>query len=148
MILDKLENAPLYYGISENLACALRYLLAHKAELAAQPPGITKLTDCVQIKFLEYDTIDAERRWESHIEFTDVQYMIKGSERIGYNHVERMESSVRQEGKDQIIHQGTGEKILVPEGFFMVLFPQDVHMSKLADKEVTHVKKAAFKIRL
>lgn len=148
MILDKLENAPLYYGISENLACALRYLLAHKAELAVQPPGITKLTDRVQIKFLEYDTIDAERRWESHIEFTDVQYMIKGSERIGYNHVERMESSVRQEGKDQIIHQGTGEKILVPEGFFMVLFPQDVHMSKLADKEVKHVKKAAFKIRL
>ena len=148
MILDKLENAPQYFGISLNLTYALQYLMDHKEELMSQPVGIRKLTDEVQIKFLEYDTIDSERRWESHIEFTDVQYMISGSERIGYNHVDRMASSEKQEGKDQIIHQGTGEKLLVPEGFFMVLFPQDVHMSKLADGAVKHVKKAAFKIRL
>ena len=147
MILDKLENAPLYYPINENLAFALRYLLEHKGELDSSPLGIQKLTEDVQLKLLEYETMPYPRRWESHIEFTDVQYMIRGSERIGWNHVDRMHDGEKQPDKDQIIHQGTGEQILVPEGFFVVLFPQDVHMSKLMDGTSAYAKKAAMKVR-
>lgn len=150
MILDKLENASQYFSISPNLTYALQYLLDHKQELAQQPLGVVKLTQDVQIKYLAYETMPYPRRWEAHLEFTDLQYMISGDERIGYNHIDRLEDPEKQEGKDQVIYQGDGEKILVPEGYFVVLFPQDAHMSKLhVDGETPRfVRKAAFKIRL
>ena len=88
--------------------------------------------------------------------------MLKGTERIGFNHEENMVNSKKQEGKDQILHEGDGcllytsdaadegdgDKILLPEGYFIILFPGEVHMSKLADGPSTCVEKAAFKIRL
>lgn len=149
MIIDKLENAPQYFAINPNLTLALQYLLDHKAELDNMPLGVTKLTENVQLKLLECDTMAYPRRWESHLEFTDLQYVIRGRERIGYSHVDLLHDPVKQEGKDQIIHQGDGDKILVPEGYFMVLFSQDAHMSKLhADGQAAYLKKAAFKIRL
>jgi len=150
MILDKLEHAYRYFSISPNLTYALRYLLDHKEELSRQPLGITKLTDDVQIKYLAYETMPYPRLWESHLEFTDLQYMIRGDERMGYSHIDRLSDPVKQEGKDQIIYQGDGEKLLVPEGHFVVFFPQDAHMSKLyADgQNPASVQKAAFKIRL
>ena len=148
MILDKLENAPQYFGISPNLTVALQYLMNNKAVLGEQPLETRKLTDSVQVKFIEYDTFAKTRRWESHIEFTDVQYIISGEERIGYNNIGLMQDGEKQEGKDQIIHQGNGESVLVQEGFFVVLFPQDVHMSKLANGKIETVKKASFKVKL
>lgn len=149
MIFDKLENAGLYTSISPNLAAALNYLLENKEALDRQPLEVTKLTPDVQVKFIEYETMPYPRRWESHLEFTDLQYMIRGRERIGCCHTSLLRNPVRQEGKDQIIYQGDGDRILVPEGHFIILFPQDAHMSKLyAGERVEKVKKAAFKIRL
>ena len=74
--------------------------------------------------------------------------MLKGAERIGFNHEENMVNSKKQEGKDQILHDGDGDRILLPEGYFIILFPGEVHMSKLADGPSAYVEKAAFKIRL
>lgn len=149
MILDKLENAAQYYSISPNLTYALKYLQEHKDELASQPLGIVKLTPDVQIKYLEYETMPYPRRWESHVIFTDLQYMIQGGERMGYSHIDQLSDPEPQEGKDQIIHQGDADRILVPEGHFVVFFPQDAHMSKLfVNDKPKKVKKAAFKIRL
>ncbi|MBQ7795702.1 MAG: YhcH/YjgK/YiaL family protein [Lachnospiraceae bacterium] len=148
MIIDKLENASLYEAISPNLAYALKYLQEHKEKHGEHPLGPVKLTDDVQIKYLSYNTVVGTRKWESHLEFTDVQYMISGSERIGFNNEEFMVNPSKQAGKDQIYHDGTGDYILVPEGYFIVLFPGEAHMSKIADGASAQVKKAAFKVRL
>lgn len=148
MIIDKLENASKYYSINPRLECALRYLEEHKEELARQQPGMHKLMEGVQFKCISYQTVAGSRKWESHLEFTDLQYMIKGTERIGFNRPEYMVNPAKQEGKDQILYDGDGDRIRVPEGYFMILFPGDVHMSKLADTVSTPVQKAAFKIRL
>lgn len=148
MIIDRLEHAHRYYSISPNLEYALRYLEDHREKLAVQPLGSSRLTDDVQVKFLSYDTVAGSRKWESHLEFTDLQYIISGSERIGFNQAEYMVNPARQEGKDQILYDGDGDRIRVPEGYFIILFPGEVHMSKLADKEASHVQKTSFKIRL
>lgn len=148
MIIDKLENGPLYEAVSPNLAYALKYLQEHKDELGKQPLGAVKLTEDVQIKYLSYRTVAGTRKWESHLEFTDVQYMISGSERVGFNNAEFMVNPSKQAGKDQIYHDGAGDYILVPEGYFIVLFPGEAHMSKIADGVSAEVRKAAFKIRL
>ncbi|MCB6607778.1 YhcH/YjgK/YiaL family protein [[Clostridium] symbiosum] len=148
MIIDKLEHASRYYSISPDLEYALRYLEEHREELAQQPLGVSKLTDRLQIKYLSYNTVEGSRKWESHLEFTDLQYMIRGAERIGFNQAQCMVNPSKQEGKDQILYDGDGDRIRVPEGYFIILFPGEVHMSKLADKETAPVQKASLKIRL
>ena len=148
MIIDKLENAHLYYAVSPNLEFALRYLEEHRDELEKQPDGPVKLNDNVQIKYIRFESVEGDRRWESHLEFTDLQYVIRGRERIGFANAELMHDPEKQEGKDQILHKGNGDRILVPEGYFMVLFPGEAHMSKLADGKSAPAMKAAFKIRL
>ena len=149
MIMDKLENAEKYYGVNPNLEYALRYLKEHKDELLEHPLGPEKLTDKVSIKYLSYNTVVGSRKWESHEVFTDVQYMLKGNERIGFNPAEHMVSAVKQEGKDQILHDGNGDRIRVPEGYFIVLFQGEAHMSKLADGFTAEaVRKVSFKVQL
>lgn len=149
MIMDKLENAEKYYGVNPNLEYALRYLKEHKDELLEHPLGPEKLTDKVSIKYLSYNTVVGSRKWESHEIYTDVQYMLKGNERIGFNPAEHMVSAVKQAGKDQILHDGNGDRIRVPEGYFIVLFPGEAHMSKLADGFVAEaVRKVSFKVQL
>lgn len=148
MIIDKLQNAEKYYSVDPGIEFVLRYLKEHESEMKENPFGVTKFTDRVQGKCIAYQTVVGSRKWESHLEFTDLQYMLKGTERIGFNHEENMVNSKKQEGKDQIVHEGSGDRILLPEGYFMILFPGEVHMSKLADGASARVEKAAFKIRL
>ena len=60
-----------------------------------------------------------------------------------------MVSAVKQEGKDQILHDGDGDRILVPEGYFIILFPGEAHMSKLAAAGCAEeVQKVSFKVPL
>lgn len=148
MIIDKLENAPKYYSVSPHLEFVFRYLEENREALVKNPIGITKFTENIQGKCIAYNTVAGSRKWESHLEFTDLQYMLRGTERVGFNHEENMVNSKKQDGKDQILHEGGGDQILLPEGYFIVLFPGEVHMSKLADGPSARVEKAAFKIRL
>ena len=149
MIIDKLENAPRYFSISPNLKVVLSYLMENAKELKTSDDfSIIMLNDDVQKKIIQYNTFPHDRKWESHHIFTDIQYMVTGEERIGFAPVDLMYSPVKSEGKDQTIWQGDGDRILLPEGYFMVLFPGEAHMSKLACGEVKTVRKAAFKVKL
>lgn len=148
MILDKLSNAKYYYALSPDIALALQYLEAEAEALKTSDDfSIIMLNDNVQKKIIQYDTFPHDRRWESHHTHIDIQYMVNGSERIGFAPVDLMRDPVKSEGKDQTIWQGDGDRILLPEGFFMILFPGEAHMSKLADGPVATVRKAAFKIK-
>ena len=149
MIIDKLENASRYYAIHPKLEHVLRFLQEHKEELTAHPLGPVQLTDEISMKYLSYRTVVGSRKWESHVKYTDVQYMSRGSERIGFNNAEHMVSAAKQEGKDQILHDGDGDRILVPEGYFIILFPGEAHMSKLAAAGCAEeVQKVSFKVPL
>lgn len=148
LIFDKLENAPRYFSISPDIETALRFLMEHAQELKTSGDfSIKMLNENVQEKIIEYNTFPHDRKWESHHVFTDIQYMVNGSERIGFAPADLMHDPVKTEGKDQTVWQGDGDRILLPEGYFMILFPGEAHMSKLADGETATVRKAAFKIR-
>lgn len=78
MIIDKLENASRYYAIHPKLEHVLRFLQEHKEELTAHPLGPVQLTDEISMKYLSYRTVVGSRKWESHVKYTDVQYMSRG----------------------------------------------------------------------
>jgi len=148
MIIDKLENASRYFSISPNLTAALTYLQEHKDSLGEVPLKQVPLNEDVKMKRIVYNTVVGSRTWESHLEFTDLQYMVRGDERIGFNHTEFMVNAKKQPDKDQICYDGDGDRVFLPEGYFIVLFPGEVHMSKLADGQAAEVEKVSFKIRL
>jgi YhcH/YjgK/YiaL family protein len=133
MILDVLENAELYRGLPPGLVAALDFL--RSADLAALPIGKTvidgeRLFALVQ----EYTPKPAELlKYEAHRRYWDVQYVVRGVERMGWNTLSRMTVSEPYDGeRDVAFFRGTGEEMRVPAGTFAIFGPSDVHMPGVA----------------
>ncbi len=153
MMIDNLKNAPYYYDCHSKIELILRYLESVRQELAQAPAGPQALPRelaeaGISMKIVEFDTVEGSRRWESHPVYSFVYYMLEGSERTGYGDVSQMGDGVKTEGKDQVIYpNGDGDRIRFPQGHFLILFPQDAHMSKLADGVSAKARKCSFKFQ-
>jgi YhcH/YjgK/YiaL family protein len=152
MILDLLANAPLYRGLPARLVAALEYL--QQTELAALPLGKTvidgeRLFALVQ----EYTPKPASQgKFEAHRRYWDVQYVVSGVERMGWNALSRMAvSEPYSSQRDVAFFVGAGDFFLVPAGTFAVFGPSDVHMPGVAidDRDAagqTLVRKVVMKV--
>lgn len=150
MIIDRIDHASCYYGCHPKIKAVLEYIAGHKEELKEAPVGpqvLPESLDGVKMKIVEFMTVEGTRKWESHTEHAFIYYMLEGRERTGYADISMMGGAVKTEGKDQIVyHEGDGDRILVPEDHFIVIFPQDAHMSKLADGASAYARKCSFKL--
>ena len=129
MILDLLANASLYRGLPARLVAALEFLAA--TDLAALPLGKTvidgeRLFALVQ----EYAPNPASvLKYEAHRRYWDVQYVVSGVERMGWNTLGRMALSQPHDAeRDVAFFTGSGDTFLVPAGTFAIFGPHDVHM--------------------
>ncbi len=153
MIIDHIDHAGCYSGLHPKVAAILAYIQKERKALEAAPIGPQALPQELEragitMKIVEFETVQGTRKWESHIENCFVYYMLEGSERTGYADISLMGGAVRTEGKDQIVyHQGNGDRIRFPKDHFLILLPQDVHMSKLADGESAYARKCSFKFK-
>lgn len=154
MILDRLNNASYYFGCDKKIELILRYIASDREKLMAAPAGPQQLPQelvqaGISMKIVEFETVEGERRWESHPKNSFIYYMLEGSERTGYADVSLMGEGVKTEGKDQVIYpQGAGDRLRFPQDHFLILFPQDAHMSKLADGKASRARKCSFKFQL
>lgn len=133
MILDLLANASLYRGLPSGLVAALDFLQA--TDLAALPLGKTvidgeRLFALVQ----EYAPKPASGlKYEAHHRYWDVQYVVSGVERMGWNTLRRMTVSQPHDSeRDVAFFTGRGDTFLVPAGTFAIFGPHDVHMPGIA----------------
>ena len=87
--------------------------------------------------------------WESHKKYIDLQYVIKGKEKIGL--VQLAEATVTKpydEAKDYANYSAAGKYyIAVPDTFFL-FFPEDVHRPNIKVEGYDVVKKLVIKIRV
>jgi biofilm protein TabA len=129
MIVDLLSNAPLYRGLPARLVTALEFL--EKTDLAALPLGKT-IVDGERLFALvhEYEPKPAaELKFEAHRRYWDVQFVVSGAERMGWNARRRMTVSEPHDGeRDVAFFQGTASFFDVPAGTFAIFSPSDVHM--------------------
>jgi len=148
MIVDHLRNAPQYYGLGPRFERALRWLAA--TDLAAAAPDRYALEgEDVFALVQEYQSKGADQGfWEAHRKYADVQYMVSGTEDIGYAPTAAMAAGSYDEGRDFLKLEGEGTFLEMPAGYFMVLFPQDAHMPGMALGSPSLVKKAVVKVRL
>lgn len=149
MIIDKLENASQYYGIGENISVALKYL--ENNDLSDFENGKYEIKgDEIFVIIQDYNTKPlSEGKFEAHKKYIDIQYIIKGSEKMGYTYVNNLQSAYEyDETKDIVFFEGNGDFVTVDEGFFTIFYPQDAHMPGIQSKKSEYVKKAVIKIRV
>ncbi|HSL90611.1 MAG TPA: YhcH/YjgK/YiaL family protein [Ignavibacteriaceae bacterium] len=149
MIVDKLSNSTLYYGLSEEINRAFSYL--HNTNFNDVPPGKYEIDgDKVFAIVAEYQTEDeSEGKPESHKKYIDVQYVVKGSELIGYAPlVNQVISEPYNEENDIIFYKTKCSFLELSKGMFAIFYPDDIHLPGIKVGEKILVKKVVVKVRV
>jgi len=129
MIIDRLEHARMYRVLGVDIARALDFL--QQTDLRGLPEGRHELNgDRLFAMVQRYRPRPvAEAVWEAHRSYVDVQYIVAGSERMGYTYL-RSSLAVRQPydaEKDYALYDAQGDLLEVPAGSFVIFAPHDVH---------------------
>jgi YhcH/YjgK/YiaL family protein len=149
MIIDKLENAALYSGISDRLAAAFKFLTT--SNFSTMEVGRYEIKgDEVFAMVSEYQTKNlSDAKWEAHEKYADVQFVISGQEQMGYAPLNQMEvkEAYRSE-KDIVILKGTGDYVTATPNTFLVFFPHDAHQPCVSVGSGCKVKKVVVKVKI
>ena len=151
MILDKLDNAHLYSGISERLAEALSLLqddnLVHGTEGRHEIDG-----DRMFCLIQRYTSRPPEKcNLEAHRKYIDVQFIVSGEEAVLYAHPEQLTVTQPYEiASDKELYQPYSKmnRIRLEAGSFCIFFPQDAHMPCLQADGPDQVHKVVVKVQV
>ena len=150
MIYDKLDNIELYKGISDDIYAGLQYLRVIDADIAS---GTYQINPRVKAIVSEYETkVKNQYGFEAHRENIDIQYLIAGEETIHCLPLEYLkETNPYDKDKDAAFYEEGNSKpqeLLLGNGYFAILFPQDGHMPQLCVNEPAKVKKVVVKVKI
>ena len=151
MIVDSLANAKLYRALHPRLAAAFDYLAAFDV---ATPDGRYPVdADRVHVLVQSYATKPAaEKKWESHRRYLDVQYIVSGRELMTVAPIGALAGATAyDEAKDVINYGGaSGEAstLYVERGQFAIFLPHDGHRPGVAVDASEDVRKVVVKVLL
>jgi biofilm protein TabA len=88
----------------------------------------------------------AECRWEAHRKYTDIQYVVRGDERMGYTNIaQTREQEPYDAERDVAFFEAGTDFVTVRAGMFTVFAPEDVHAPGCAVGEPSLVRKIVLK---
>ncbi len=151
MIIDKLENWPLYpLGSAWNTAFEFLTTLTPESE----DKKYTIQGDDIFAIVMSYETqTPATAILESHQKYVDIQAVLVGAERFECAPSEGLEIETPYDAKkDVVFYQPTSPrpvKVNIFPGTFIVLYPEDAHMPTLmTNDQPEKIKKVVIKIKL
>ncbi|NNJ71302.1 MAG: YhcH/YjgK/YiaL family protein [Kiritimatiellales bacterium] len=141
MILDTLQNAVKYTGMSSSLSDAFGFL---------EQPGLSDLEDgrhaiagdrIYAIVAHENGRPAEEALLEGHRKYIDVQYVISGDESMGWCPREGLKNATDYDAdKDLEFFEGEPESMVhVPPGSFVVFMPTDAHLPLIGNGPIHKV---------
>lgn len=148
MIFDDLKNTPELPGYLVDALALLR-----KQDLAALPSGRHELDgDRVYLMVMEYDTKPAETlRFEAHVNYIDVQYLVSGTERLDYLPIGTKAALTEDRlAKDDVAFYAVEKEpsqLVLHAGLFAILYPGELHKPCGTASAVSKVKKIVMKVR-
>ena len=149
MIKDKLENATIYYNLSENIQKGLTWL--KDADFNNISDGKYNIDeDKVFASVQTYKTKD-DAKYEAHRKYIDIQYMISGKELVGVLDIAKCKTCDAYDENSDLEFLETSVKDEfqnLREGEFLILYPHDAHKPSIADGEKTIVKKVVVKVAI
>ena len=148
MILDQLANAHRYAALGARFARALSSAghgprRARARHLRARRPRF------LYVLVQEYSPKPlSEAGWEEHRHYADVQFIVSGTERIGYAPAESLQRDEYDAARDYGRLSGSGDLVTLHGGDFMILWPGEGHAPGLVAEEPSMVKKVVVKVRV
>ncbi len=149
MIKDELLNAELYYRVSERLKIGFEWL--RNTELNEINDGKYNIEgENVYANVQTYETKE-DAKYEAHQKYIDIQYMIKGEEKIGVCALKNCNTCIEYDTDKDIEFFDINDEDnwqLLKEGDFLVLFPNDAHKPSISLNNKLVVKKAVVKVKI
>ena len=148
MIIDTLANLEFYKGLNEQLYKGLKFL--KETDVAALPVGRYEIDgDTVFALVQAYEThLPEECRWEAHYTYTDIQYVVEGSERMGWKTLNGVVKTEDRPEDDVYFFESDGDHFVLHAGQFAVFTPQDAHRPGLAVDGPAQIKKVVVKVAM
>lgn len=147
MIYDHIHNIHLYKGLSPALDIGLDFISNANENL---PNGVSEIGKGVKAIVSEYKTkIDNENGFEAHRRYIDIQFPIVGIEKVKCSPTEYLtETKEYDYDNDYLLYSGaqSGSDLIIGNGYFLVLFPEDGHMPQLCVEEPMMIKKLTLKV--
>jgi YhcH/YjgK/YiaL family protein len=134
MIVDKIENAGQYFGLSDSINRALQFL--------KETPFVQKKDGHYEIESNElfyviytYNSKPSEEfKFEVHKKHIDIQYMVSGYEAMGYAPLSTLTTIKKpyDDVMDVALYDtpNSYSEIIFSEGMFILLYPDEGHMFK------------------
>jgi YhcH/YjgK/YiaL family protein len=148
MIIDRIENCSNYTKLGKNISAALEYL--RTTDFGRFEKGRHEIDGNKMYLLLnEYATKDAlECKIEAHRRYIDVQYMLKGTEQVGYAPLAGQTPATEYDEKnDYTLYSGHVSCFDFTEGMFAIFYPEDLHMPGIGEDQ-TPVRKAVIKVKI
>lgn len=151
MIFDKISNAADYYDTYADMKLIKEFV--DEFNKNDKPDGTYEIDGrrvFAMIQNYKTKAQTPEMMFEAHKKYIDVQYIVRGMERIRWASLDRV-SQVREEyskGNDIAFYEGDAQfDFTLTKGTFLLLTPEDAHLPGLcAEKEIS-VRKIVFKIQ-
>ena len=135
MILDKLENADLYYDSVPRFREFMQFF--NNNDLEELPACKIKIDgDDLFVNIMDFKGKDAAHcAMEGHRDYIDIQIPLGATETMGWKSQIDCEIVKEEydEGKDMEIYGDKAQTMIdVPSGYFVIFFPTDAHQPGIA----------------
>jgi YhcH/YjgK/YiaL family protein len=150
MIVDKLKNIDIYKQLSPDIYCGLQFLQTAQSGIEI---GTYAVNSNVKAIVSEYKTVaDFTRGYEAHKYVIDIQYPIRGMERVKWSPIEEMSVNLPyDEAKDRTFYKYPslqGTHVDIGNGIFAIMFPEDGHSPQHYINEPELIRKITIKIAI
>lgn len=149
MIVDTIENAARYSFLGERFKKAFEILAT--MDFSNKEVGRYEIEGRDMFYMVqEYETRSLEdAAAETHTVYADIQYIVSGTEKIGFGLLKDLKETVPYSSeKDIAKYQGPVDFTRFESGMFAVYFPEEPHEPCVMTEKKEAVKKVVFKIKM
>ena len=150
MIKGNIKSFMNYDELSQGLQLGLNFLKDN--DLADFENGRYEISgNAVYASVQDYTSKPIEEgKFEAHRKYIDIQFVIKGEEKIGIGNVNDFsESTQYNDEKDIVFLESENKKfdfVELKEGDFAIFYPKDAHMPCISLQKPDYVKKVVIKV--
>lgn len=149
MIFDKIENKELYF-LNKRFKKAFEFI--ETTDLESLKLGKIQIdADNLFAIVNEYSTQENEKQiLEAHKKYIDLQFIIKGSEIIEFESLDKQKTYKKYNSEDDYSFYSAIDPIplKLKAGDFAIFFPDDLHMPGIINIKSEMIKKIVFKIKI
>lgn len=151
MIVDNLKNSALYESLHPCFPAAFEFM--RKALTEDVPVGKTIIDgDRLFVNVQEYDTKTEGGRPEAHRNYIDIQFVLRGIERMPITRQDTTTTTVEYNPEKDVEFFAPGQNdhtLILRDCDFAILYPDDLHTPGMAvDNVPVPVKKFVVKVRI